>query len=124
MPVAVATKTQKRYELTTLPGAFVVVRRMTYGEKLLRSQMATNLSIAGGAKTDEGFKGNLDIQTLDIALWDFANLVVEHNLTDIDERPLNFRSASDVKKLDGVIGEEVGKCIDEWQDIDTEEVKN
>lgn len=123
MPVAVATNTTKRYDLKTLPEAFVVVRRMTYGERLLRSEMATRLSLSG-AKTDD-FKGNLDIQTTDIALWDFANLITEHNLTDVDERPLDFRKPGDVKKLAGSIGEEVGKAIDEWNDTEgSEEVKN
>lgn len=123
MPVAVSTNTTKKYDLTTLSGAYVVVRRMTYGERLLRSEMATRLSVSG-AKSDD-FKGELDIQTVDIALWDFANLVIEHNLTDVDERPLDFRKTGDVKKLMGNVGDEVGKFIDKWNDTEgSEEVKN
>lgn len=127
MPVAVVTNTTKKYELTTLPEAYVIVRRMNYGEKLLRSEMATRISVAGSSssKKDDTFKGEVDIQAVDIALWEFANLIVEHNLTDVDERPLNFKSAQDVRKIDGNIGEEIGRYIDEWNDTEgSEDVKN
>lgn len=124
MPIAVVANTTKRYELTTLPEAYVVVRRMTYGEKLIRSGLATKF-IVGGSTTEKNFSGQLDIQQEEVAYWDFDHLIVEHNLQDLDERLLNFKNKGDVKKLDGAVGDEVGRYIDEWNDVEsTQEAKN
>jgi hypothetical protein len=124
MPIAVVLNTQEKFELKTLEGAFVVVRRMNYGESLRRQGMATKFFI-DGSQNSKDFKGELDVQQEAVTLWDFANLVVEHNLTDENERTLNFKSAHDVKRLDGAIGQEIGKYIDDFNRFEgDDEVKN
>src|SRR5258706_2828939 len=106
------------------PDGYVIVRRMNYGEKLLRSNMAAKFLMSGSTK-DKEFAGELDMQTEEVAYWDFANLVVEHNVQDEDGRVLNFKNKIDVKKLDGAVGEEIGRIIDEFNaPEETEEVKN
>lgn len=127
MPIAVVTNsTSDRLPLKTLPEAYVVVRRMNYGEKLLRSNMATKLLMSGSRdKNDKDVQAEVDMQTELVAYWDFANLITEHNLQDADGRELNFRNPSDVKKLDSVIGEEVGQLIDNFNSPEeSDEVKN
>jgi hypothetical protein len=110
---------------TLPPDGFVVVRRMTYGEELARSGKATKLLVGGDGKNKADFQGEVDIQTEALALWDFANLVVEHNCEDIDGRTLNFKNVNDVKKLDSRIGKEIGEIIDAFNTVEeTEEVKN
>jgi len=125
MPIAVIINdTSEKMMLTTLPEAYVIVRRMSYGEKLIRSGLATKF-LMSGEKGGGSVQGELDIQTEEIAYWDFANLVVEHNLEDADNRPLNFKNKADVKKLSGPIGEEVGKIIDDFNNPEGSiEVKN
>ena len=125
MPVAVVTNNfSEKIMLTTLPEGYVVVRRMSYGEELERSQLATKFTMGASAGTKD-FAGEMDIQTEKVALWDFAHLIVEHNLTDENETLLNFKNAKDVNRLDNVVGKEIGEIIDNFNAAkDSEEVKN
>lgn len=116
-----------KYELKTLPEAYIVVRRMNYGEELIRSEMSTKFLVGGQAngKKDANVQGELDIQTSTVALWDFANLIVEHNITDEKDNPLDFKRPQVVRSLPGRLGKEIGECIDEWNSVEeTEDIKN
>lgn len=125
MPVAVIVNDiSDKIPLKTLPEAYVQVRRMNYGEKLLRSNMATKF-LVNSDKNAKEVQGELEMQTEEVAYWDFANLIVDHNLEDKDGRTLNFKNKADVKKLNGVVGDEVGQIIDNFQaPEETDEVKN
>lgn len=112
MPVAVVTEETQRFELKSLEGAYVVVRQMTYGEKMLRSGMTGAMKLLKDNKKSD-YVGELSMETQKITLWDFANLIVEHNLQDSDGRELNFKNEIDVRKLSSKVGEEVGTRIDE-----------
>lgn len=107
MPRATVAKKTYHFDLKSVPGGSIEVRRMTYGEKLVRQDELMEFS------TDS--KGDLKVEMLTskAALWDLANLVVSHNLTDENDRPLNFRNKDDVLQLDGEVGEEIGKLVDE-----------
>lgn len=118
MPVAVVTDEHHREELKSLPGAYVVIREMTYGERLQRSSLTGAMKILKDTKSD--YAGELSMETQKIALWDFANLIVEHNLEDVDGRALNFKNASDVAKLSARVGDEVGALVDKWNSFDDE----
>lgn len=113
MPVAVIVNAQSdKIPLTTAPpDGYVIVRRMNYGEKLLRDGMAAKFLMSGSAK-DSNVQGQIDMQTEEVALWEFANLVVEHNLTDANDVALNFKNKAHVKMLDPAIGDEIGRLID------------
>lgn len=119
MPVGTVTTTTERFELETLPGAFIVVRRMTYGEKLKRQDEMLSM------KTKKG-EDAMEISTFfsKTALRDF-HLVVEHNITDENDRVLNFRDAKDVVALDPRVGDEIGEFIDKVNNFEsTAETKN
>jgi hypothetical protein len=129
MPSAVVTdNVSDKMPLKSLPpDGFVIVRRMNYGEELSRSSKATKLLVGGGDNKNnkDNFQGEVDIQTEAIALWDFANLVVDHNCEDADGRKLNFKNIADVKRLDSRVGKEIGQIIDDFNNVeDSEEVKN
>lgn len=120
MPVAVVTQDTERFELKSLEGAYVVVRQMSYGEKMLRSGMSGAMKLLKDNKQSD-YIGEMSVETQKITLWDFANLIVEHNLQDIDGSNLNFKLEGDVRKLSSKIGEEVGICIDKvnnFEDIE------
>jgi hypothetical protein len=125
MPVAVITNSQSdKIDLETCPGGYVIVRRMNYGEKLLRDGMAAKFLMSGSAK-DSSMQGEIDMQTEEVALWEFANLIVEHNLTDANEVALNFKVKAHVKMLDPNVGDEIGRLIDAQNAAqNSEEVKN
>lgn len=125
MPKAVVTNAvSEKVDLKSLPEGWVQVRRMNYGEKLLRSNMATQFVVGGSAQVKD-FNGELKLNTEIVALWDFANLIVDHNLEDENGAKLDFKNPVNVKRLSGEIGEEVGKIIDDFNDIEGKaEVKN
>jgi hypothetical protein len=116
MPSAVAVDEVHREELKTLEGGYVVIREMTYGERLQRSSLGGAMKVLKDTKSD--YAGELSMETQRMALWDFANLVTEHNLEDADGRVLNFKNEADVKKLSSRIGDEVGTLIDKWNSFD------
>lgn len=130
MPIVVVTDniSEKMPVVSAPPDGYVVVRRMNYGEELSRSAKATKLLVGGsgnGKQNKDDFQGEVDIQTEAIALWDFANLIVEHNFQDVDGRTLNFKNVQDVKKLPANIGREIGTIIDDFNNVEeSEEVKN
>lgn len=118
MPVAVVDSQPVRRELKTVPEGYVVIREMTYGERIMRGGMTGAMKILKG-KSD--YAGELSMETQKLTLWDFANLVVEHNLQDKDGRELNFKLEADVRKLASKVGEEIGTYIDEinnFEDIE------
>lgn len=124
MPIATIVSANERFELKTCPEGYVVIRRMTYGEKLKRQGMMTKYTMnLGGGKEDA--MAEVDILQEKVSLWEFANLVVEHNLTDEKEKTLNFRNAADVYRLGPQVGEEIQKYIDDLNSFeDSEETKN
>lgn len=123
MPVATITETSKREDLKSLPGAYVVVKRMTYGQKLVRQQMAMKMQMKGTSRKDS----ILDIEMMNrlTSLWSFANLIGEHNLTELmpdgSERPLNLTNVADVEKLRSDIGEEIDTLIDKLNNFEDDE---
>lgn len=128
MPIAVnLVDDGTRFELKSAPpDGFVVIKRMTYGQFVKRSNLGTKFRMSGSSGKDN-FGGELDISELteSLALYDFANCITEHNLTDVDGRLLNFSDTKDVRKLDGNIGQEIGKYIDEVNSFESDEnVKN
>ena len=119
MPVAVVTEEKHREDLKSLEGAYVVVREMTYGEKLQRASLSGAMKILKDTKSD--YAGEIAMETARITLWDFAHLIVDHNLEDADGRTLDFKNEQDVRKLSSKVGDEVGSLIDKWnsfEDID------
>jgi hypothetical protein len=46
-----------------------------------------------------------------VAEYEFRVCIVDHNLEDDNESPLDFRKSTTVKTLDGVIGEEISELI-------------
>ncbi len=122
MPVAVVVSEPQRMELKSLPEGFVVIREMTYGEKIYRTGLTGAMKILKDTKSD--YAGEMAMETSRITLWDFANLVVDHNLQDTDGRQLNFRNELDTKKLSARIGDEVGTYIDKLNSFDEDDLGN
>jgi hypothetical protein len=129
----------ERKELRTCPDGYVMIRRMSYGEKLERRRFNSKMEM----KLQRGSRDAtsiIDIFKEEMELYDFARCIVAHNLTklvdkfgqpcdaddpDAKEVPLDFTKVADVKLLAGQIAEEIGKYIDELNNFEEdEEVKN
>lgn len=108
MPRATVTQNNtERFDLKTCPEGYVVVRRMTYGEKLNRQEDIMNMQTGMDDRQMQ-----IKLMTRKVALQDFANLVTEHNLTDENDVALNFKNPADVIRLDPRVGDEIGQYID------------
>lgn len=126
MAIATIVSTTDRFDLKSAPpDGYVVIRRMTWGEKLKRQGMMTNfrMDVGGNKKDDMSMDVNLFQEK--VTLWEFANLIVEHNLTDDKMQQLNFKNAADVARLGPLVGEEIQKRIDEINAFEEDDdVKN
>jgi len=81
MPRATIASETEKFELKTIPDGYVVIRRMTYGEKLNRTDDMVNLHAAMDQEEVQ-----IQMMSKRVAFQDFANLIVEHNLTDENDR--------------------------------------
>lgn len=126
MPIATVTDESVKKELKSCPpDGFVVIRRMTFGESLKRREMMASIAMQMDGKKGEGNKMQMDILQEKTALWEFANLVLDHNLTDAQERRLNFKLPADIMKIRGQVGDEIQQYINELNSFeDNEEIKN
>lgn len=119
VPVATIIQEPERHELKTVPEGYVVVRQMTYGEKQYRTNLTGAMKILKDVKSD--YAGELAMETERITYWDFAHLIVDHNLEGLNDPKdpskgsfkLDFKKVEHVKMLNPQVGEEIGTYIDE-----------
>jgi len=140
VPVATITQQVDTKQLTTCPGGYVVVKRMSYGQKMHRTEMSGKMKILSN-KASRDALGEVDMMKAEVQRWEFANLIVDHNLehqihTYADElcklgdcscptRPLNFKNGEDVDLLQAQIGEEIAAFMDKLNNFEEEdETKN
>jgi hypothetical protein len=115
-----STETVRKDLKTCPPDGYVVIRRQTYGEKLNNSE--STMKLTAGAKKSSGLEGEVALVNKAVTIWQFANLIVDHNLEhqapNGDLRLLNFKQISDIQLLRGDIGEEIATYIDELNNFE------
>lgn len=117
MPIAV-TGGSERFELKTLPGAYVVIRRMNHGEKLTRGAFSDKMKF-NASKGKKDVQGEIDMMQRSVALWEWTNLITDHNLEayinpsnpDLGVRLLNLKDVKDISAVDANVAEEVSTYI-------------
>jgi hypothetical protein len=125
MPVATADTTSK--DLKSCPGGYVELRRLTYGQMLERRSFAANMSVPmgngkRGAKQD--LEGTMKLMDARTTLYEFSHCIVDHNLTDENERKLVLSQESDIRKLDPKVGEEIDSYISELNNFEAEDAED
>jgi hypothetical protein len=122
MPKASVSLDYERFDLRTCEGGWVELKPMSYGEKLERAQIATDMTIEAvkGSKTS---KAQVDIMQRRTALFELSKCVGDHNLYEDDAETvkLDFKSAKILDKLDPRVGDEIGKLIDEMNNFEDQE---
>jgi hypothetical protein len=108
----------EKHELKTLPEGFVIVQRLTYGQKLERRAMSSVDAEAGRGKT---VKMQMQLMNRKATLYDFQHCIVEHNLDDGNGRTLNLGSPDDLNKLDPRVGEEIERILDKINNFEEDE---
>lgn len=110
MPRAVATNETTREELKTLPSGFVVFRKLNYGEILKRRSISQQMEMSEEEGTGKP-QGAMVIKFDAVAAYEFARAIVDHNLENENDQPLNFNSVADVMKLDPIVAQEIEGLI-------------
>jgi len=115
MPRATADTTKtERYDLKSLPGGFVVLRQLSYGQMLARQELAAELAVKTpqGGNRQQAVEGLMRIMQTAVSDYEFKNCIVEHNLEDENGNLLNFQVKGTVARLDPKVGAEVNALID------------
>lgn len=112
MPKATVSTLAQHFELKSLVGAFVKLRRMTYGERLHRQDISVSMAMAQDQRARTGKMEIKQAQTA-VGEFEFATCIVEHNLEKDDGQPMNFKNGMDFQLLDGRVGEEIAALIDD-----------
>lgn len=119
MPKAtVAANSQQRFDLSSCPDGFVVLRRMSFGEFLKRRELAAQMSTTGS--TSKNLQTLIEVMQRKTAEFEFSHCVVEHNLEGDDGSLLDFKKPQTLDVLDPRIGQEIGKLIDEMNQFGEE----
>ena len=121
MPRATANVGEtEKHDLKSCPEGYILVRRLTYGEKLQRRAMVSNMKIET-QKGKQNFAGEMQLVNEQATLFDFQLCIVDHNLEDENGTKLNFSKMSDVKKLDPRIGEEIDTILSDLNNFEEDE---
>jgi hypothetical protein len=106
MPRATVNPSEStRFDLKTCPGGFVVLRRLPYGKYLDRQTEA--MEIKARAQRGEDMSMELKMMGRKTTVIEFRECILEHNLTDENEQPLNMHDPNVLDRLDGRIGQEI-----------------
>jgi hypothetical protein len=121
MPNAVANIGETvRHELKSLPGGFVELRRMTYGQTVQRRAML-KLSVQSGGGRNKGFAGEMAMASEEIQQFEFRVCVVDHNLEDENGNKLPIATPAGFARLHPKIGQEIEKLIGEMNNLEDDE---
>ncbi len=118
MPVATVDTTQgERFELSSLEGGYVVLRRLNYGEKLKKQEMQARMQME---QMEKGGTAKIDMQLLvrKVAEFEFNACIKEHNLEDENGNPLLFSKPRTLDVLNPQVGEEIGDLIASMNDFE------
>jgi hypothetical protein len=122
MPKATASQDTERRDLKSCPEGFILARRLTYGEKLARREMVSKFKVGAGRNGDnDEFSGEMQLVHEAATLYDFQHCIIDHNLTDENDNPLNLGSPHHIRLLDPRIGEEIATFLDSLNNFEEDE---
>lgn len=124
MPVAIIDpNASEKFDLKSLEGGYVELRTMSYEAYLKRKDMITNIRISGGKGQESS--GELTMANQKVAIFEFSECIVSHNLEDGSGELLDFSKATTLRKLHPKVGQEIGDLIDSMnQFLEDEEQGN
>jgi hypothetical protein len=135
MVKATVSLAPERFDLKSVKGGFVTLRRLTWGQKLERQEMATKQVIREveqngnraqrRARSRQDVNAEVDVKMLSrlTAEWEFRHCIVEHNLEDDSGAVLNFQVGTTLDLLDPRIGEEIQNLINDMNNFEDEDAE-
>lgn len=123
MPVGTRkTETVRRELKSCPPDGFVVLRQLSYDEMLERRDGGVKILMEQSPGRNVDSKTSMQIANRWSNQFTFPRCIVEHNITDDNNVPLDFRQTEMVfKMLDPKLGAEIEKYIDELNQEDESE---
>jgi len=121
VPKAVVQTEAITYNLKSLPGGWVQLRPLTFGQLLKRREMASRMSaVSQGNKQPD--KYTMEVILHQTNLFDFKHCIMDHNLFEDDDDlvKFNFADPKAFEKLDPRIGSEIEFEISKLNEPDTE----
>jgi hypothetical protein len=109
LPRATISTQADRFDLKSLEGAWVELRRMSYGKWLERSQLAMQIGIEAGSKN--GMKGNIEMLNRQVTAFELKQCLVDHNLDDDNDEKMDLTKPANLDRLDPKVGQEIGELI-------------
>jgi len=106
MPKATASKVGKRFDLKELPEGYVVLRKLNYGEMLARRNLGMGVT-APFKRDSDSIDLQLDLSQEEVRVYEFTNMIIDHNLEDEEGRKLNMMDRNDINKLDPKVALEI-----------------
>lgn len=129
MVKATVSNQTQAFDLKSCDGGKIVLRRMTYGQKLERIELATQQVIK--AETDRrGRPSNagaeMDVKMLQraVAEYEFSRCIVDHNLEDEEGNKLNFGNPNTLNVLDPRVGDEISQLIEDMNNFGEDQPGN
>lgn len=134
MVKATVSLAPEKHQLKSVEGGFVTLKRLTYGQKVQRQELATeNIMRAGqggnrkqrrsNKVNEEDMQMTMKAMHRAVALFDFKHCIVEHNLDDENDRKLNFQDPTTLDRLDPRIGDEISQLIDAMNNFEEDELE-
>jgi hypothetical protein len=117
---AKARPSEATYNLESIEGGWIKVRRFTHGERVDRLGM---ILVMGISDDKEGGEAKIDHKAA--RLHDFDKAIIDHNLGDGNGKKYDFSKQQDVFDIDPTIGDEIDDLIGTHQEaIPADEVPN
>lgn len=119
MPRATIDLTEtSRHDLKSVPGGYVVVRRLSYGKYLDRQTEA--MDVKARAQRGEDMSMELKMMGRKTTAIEFRECIVEHNLTDENDLPLDLSFPGTLDRLDSRVGQELDDILKELNTFEGE----
>ena len=124
MPKATVNTESTRFDLQTLPGGWVELRRMSFGQKNARVDIAMKMAFEGSGGSSQDTKATMAASTEAATQFEFKSCIVDHNLyaDDAETVKLNLANSKDLQQLDPRIGEEIQTLITNMNNYEPEEL--
>lgn len=115
----------EQFDLKSLEGAYVILKRYTYGQSVeRRAMMKLSLEMGGRGSKNKDFKGEMAMASKEIQMFEFKSAIVDHNLEDVTGRKLNLATPVDFDSLAPQVGQEIESLIRDMNEFDEDDQGN
>lgn len=111
------------------PDGFICVRPMPFGRMLKRRDTASKMSMetqGRGRNNSNNDPSKISIETLQYhaRIQEFAYCIGDHNLTDVNDRKLDFSNAMSLDALHPKVGAEIEAILDKLNSEEEEDTED